>query len=48
VIDARGSGLREDEAQLGLRRFGGSPHGNRMDAVLILGDNYRIEWKRAD
>jgi hypothetical protein len=48
VIDARGSGLTEDEAERGIRRFFGTPHGNRMDAVLILGDNYSIDWKRGD
>jgi Contact-dependent growth inhibition CdiA C-terminal domain len=48
VIDARGSGLTEDEGQRGVRRFFGTPHGNRMDAVLIVGDNYSIAWKRGD
>jgi Contact-dependent growth inhibition CdiA C-terminal domain len=48
VIDARGSGLTEDEAQRGIRRFFGTPHGNRMDAVLIIGNNYSIDWKRGD
>ena len=48
VIDARDSGLTEDEAQRGMRRFFGTPHGNRMDAVLIVGDNYSIDWKRGD
>jgi hypothetical protein len=48
VIDARGSGLTEDQAHHGIRRFNGTPHGNRLDAVLIVGDNYNIDWKRAD
>ena len=48
VIDARGSGLTEDEAERGIRRFFGTPHGHRMDAVLIVGDNYSIDWKRGD
>lgn len=48
VIDARGSGLTEDEAQHGMQRFFGTPHGNRIDALLILGDNYCIDWKRGD
>ena len=48
VIDARGSGLAEDEAERGIRRFFGTPHGHRMDAVLIVGDNYCIDWKRGD
>lgn len=47
VIDARSSGLAEDDAHHGLRRFSGTPHGNRLDAVLIIGDNYSIDWKRA-
>lgn len=48
VIDARDSGLSEEEAHRGIRRFSGSPHGHRLDAALIIGDNYHIEWKRAD
>jgi hypothetical protein len=47
AIDARGSGLTEDQAHHGIRRFSGTPHGNRLDAVLIVGDNYTIDWKRA-
>jgi hypothetical protein len=47
VIDARDSGLTEDQAHRGIRRFSGTPHGNRLDAVLVIGDNYTIEWKRA-
>ena len=47
VIDARGSGLTEDQAHRGIRRFSGTPHANRLDAVLIVGDNYNIDWKRA-
>ena len=46
VIDARSSGLTEDEAERGIRRFFGTPHGNRMDAVLLIGDNYDIDRKR--
>jgi Contact-dependent growth inhibition CdiA C-terminal domain len=48
VIDARGSGLTEDEADNGIRRFRGTPHGDRLDAVLIVGDDYIIDWKRDD
>jgi hypothetical protein len=48
VIDARGSGLTEDGAQHGMKRFFGTPHGDRMDAVLIIGDDYSIDWKRGD
>jgi hypothetical protein len=47
VIDARDSGLTEDQAHRGIRRFSGTPHGHRLDAVLVLGDNYTIDWKRA-
>jgi Contact-dependent growth inhibition CdiA C-terminal domain len=47
VIDARDCGLTEDNAQRGIRRFTGTPYGDRLDAVLIIGDNYIIDWKRA-
>ena len=47
VIDARDSGLTEDQAHRGIRRFSGTPHGNGLDAVLVIGDNYTIDWKRA-
>jgi hypothetical protein len=47
VIDARDSGLTEDGAGRGIRRFSGTPYGDRLDAVLIIGDNYIIDWKRA-
>jgi Contact-dependent growth inhibition CdiA C-terminal domain len=47
VIDARDCGLTEDDAQRGIRRFSGTPYGDRLDAVLIIGDNYIIDWKRA-
>jgi hypothetical protein len=47
VIDARDSRLTEDDAQRGIRRFSGTPYGDRLDAVLIIGDNYIIDWKRA-
>jgi Contact-dependent growth inhibition CdiA C-terminal domain len=47
VIDARDSGLTEEQAHRGIRRFSGTPHGNRLDAVLVIGDNYTIDWKRA-
>jgi hypothetical protein len=46
VIDARDSGLTEDQAHRGIRRFSGTPHGNRLDAVLVIGENYTIDWKR--
>jgi Contact-dependent growth inhibition CdiA C-terminal domain len=47
VIDARNSSLTEDDAHRGIRRFTGTPYGDRLDAVLIIGDNYTIDWKRA-
>ena len=47
VIDARDCGLTEDDAHRGIRRFSGTPYGDRLDAVLIIGDNYIIDWKRA-
>lgn len=44
VIDARGSGLVEDSAALGLRRFLGSPWAEgRYASILVLGDKYMIE-----
>jgi Contact-dependent growth inhibition CdiA C-terminal domain len=46
VIDARGSGLAEDVANRGIRRFSGTPHGDRLDAVLVIGDNCNIDWRR--
>jgi hypothetical protein len=48
VIDARGSGLDEDQAHTGIRRFSGTPYGNRLDSVLIIGDDYTLDWKRDD
>ena len=44
VVDARGSGLGEDTAALGVRRFLGSPWGrDHYETILILGDGYVIE-----
>jgi hypothetical protein len=44
VIDARGTGLKEDSAGLGLRRFLGSPWAkDRYASILVLGDGYEIE-----
>ena len=48
VLDARESGLDEDQARSGIRRFSGTPYGNRLDAVLIIGDDYTLDWKRDD
>jgi len=46
VVDARGSGLAEDVANRGIRRCSGTPHGDRLDAVQVIGDNYNIDWRR--
>jgi hypothetical protein len=44
VIDARNSGLDENAAALGARRFLGSPWAqDRYTTILILGDGYVIE-----
>ena len=44
VLDARGSGLVEDDAGQGIRRFLGSPWGGeRYETILILGDGYVTE-----
>jgi hypothetical protein len=40
------SGLAEDVANRGIRRFSGTPHGDRLDAVLVIGDNYNVDWRR--
>jgi hypothetical protein len=46
VVDARGSGLGRDEAELGMRRFLGTPHGDRLDTIRIVGDDYDIKWRK--
>jgi Contact-dependent growth inhibition CdiA C-terminal domain len=46
VIDARDSGLGEEEAERGMRRFLGTPYGHRLDGIRIVGDNYEIDWRR--
>jgi uncharacterized protein YukE len=43
IIDARGSGLSESDAQLGLRRYLGANPG-KMTYIRIIGDGYSIEW----
>jgi contact-dependent growth inhibition (CDI) system CdiA-like toxin len=44
VIDARGSGLAEDSAALGLRRFLGTPWAKDCYAsIVVLGDDYMID-----
>jgi hypothetical protein len=46
LLDARNSGLRKEEAELGMERFLGSKYGHRLDAIRIIGDDYDINWKR--
>jgi hypothetical protein len=46
VIDARDSGLSQDEAERGMRRFLGTPYGHRLDAIRIIGDDYDIDWRQ--
>jgi hypothetical protein len=41
VVDARGSGVDEDAAALGMRRFLGNPWGrDHFASILIIGDGY--------
>jgi hypothetical protein len=43
VVDARGSGVEENGATLGLRRFLGNPWGrDHFASILIIGDGYVI------
>ncbi|HEV2373036.1 MAG TPA: hypothetical protein VGS19_12790 [Streptosporangiaceae bacterium] len=47
VVDARGSGLAEADADRGIRRFLGSPWGGeRYETILVLGDGYVIDRAR--
>jgi hypothetical protein len=46
VIDGCGSGLDREEADRGMRRFLGTPHAGRMDAIRIIGDDYDLNWER--
>jgi hypothetical protein len=46
VIDGRESGLERAEADHGMRRFLGTPHANRLDAIRIVGDDFDLNWKR--
>jgi Contact-dependent growth inhibition CdiA C-terminal domain len=46
VIDARDSGLSQDEAERGMRRFLGTPYGHRLDAIRIVGDDFDIDWRQ--
>jgi hypothetical protein len=46
VIDGRGSGLTQDDANRGLQRFLGTPWAYRLESVRIIGDGYDLQWKR--
>jgi len=46
IIDGRESGIGRAEADLGMRRFLGTPYANRLDAVRIVGDDFDLNWKR--
>jgi hypothetical protein len=46
AIDGRESGLGRAEADQGMRRFLGTPYGNRLDAIRIVGDDFDLNWKR--
>ncbi len=46
VIDGRGSGLLRDQADKGVRRFLGTPHGGRLDEIRVIADDYDLHWKR--
>lgn len=43
IIDGRGSGLSQEEAQRGLARFLGANPG-RMTSIRIVGDGWEIVW----
>jgi len=45
-IDGRESGLDHAEADRGMRRFLGTPYGNRLEAIRIIGDDFDLNWKR--
>jgi hypothetical protein len=46
IIDGRGSGLNQQEADRGIRRFLGTPHARGVESARIVGDDYDLEWKR--
>lgn len=48
VIDTRDSGLSEDDANRGLRRFLGTPWAYRLDTARIVGDGFDLQWTRGD
>jgi hypothetical protein len=41
IIDVRGSGLSQSEAERGLSRVGGIARG-KLDSVRIIGDGYSV------
>lgn len=43
IVDCRGSGLTESEAQRGLARFLGANPG-RMNSIRIVGEGFEIDW----
>nr|WP_276515239.1 hypothetical protein [Actinomadura coerulea] len=43
IVDARGSGLEEETARLGLDRFL-RINPERMRTIRIIGDGYDIQW----
>ncbi|HEY2506769.1 MAG TPA: hypothetical protein VGI58_09640 [Streptosporangiaceae bacterium] len=46
VIDGRDSGLERPDADLGIRRFLGTPYEGRLDAIRVIGDGYDLTWER--
>jgi hypothetical protein len=44
IIDARGSGLTEEEATRSLNRVGGITRG-KLDQLRIIGDNFDLSYK---
>ncbi|MFI5781461.1 hypothetical protein [Nocardia sp. NPDC051570] len=44
IIDGRGSGLTQDEAQRGVNRFLGANPAGRMTSIRIVGDGWEIRW----
>lgn len=46
ILDARGSGLSAAEARRGVRRFVGTPYGQRLEGIRIIGDGFDNRWPR--
>jgi hypothetical protein len=46
VVDARASGLAEEAAWRGVRRFLAAPYSGKVDAIRVIGDDYDLHWKR--